>query len=160
MSATLHFMCGKMAAGKSTLARRLALEHAAVLICEDLWLQRLFPEISCFEDYLRCSERLKTVVGPHVSELLRHGVGVVLDFPANVPAARLWVKSLYQGCNAAHVLHWVDTPDSRCLQQLECRNHEQPEGSMVMTVEQFHHITALFQPPLAEEGYIVRRHCS
>ena len=36
MAPTLHFMCGKMAAGKSTLAKKLAEQHGAILICEDL----------------------------------------------------------------------------------------------------------------------------
>ena len=40
-NATLHFMCGKMAAGKTTLSKRLEKEYNAVLICEDIWLQRL-----------------------------------------------------------------------------------------------------------------------
>ena len=39
-TATLHLICGKAASGKTTLARRLAAEHAAVLFCEDKWLLR------------------------------------------------------------------------------------------------------------------------
>lgn len=34
----LHFLCGKAGAGKSTLARRLAEQHRAVLVSEDVWL--------------------------------------------------------------------------------------------------------------------------
>ena len=51
---TLHFFCGKMASGKSTLARSLAEEYNAVLIAEDVWLSQLFPEeINLFDDYLK-----------------------------------------------------------------------------------------------------------
>jgi predicted kinase len=32
-----------MSAGKSTLARKLAEQHNAILICEDIWLQQLYP---------------------------------------------------------------------------------------------------------------------
>jgi predicted kinase len=35
---TLHFISGRLAAGKTTLARQLAADHRAVLISEDLWL--------------------------------------------------------------------------------------------------------------------------
>jgi predicted kinase len=31
--ATMHIICGKAASGKTTLARKLAAEHAAVLFC-------------------------------------------------------------------------------------------------------------------------------
>ncbi len=39
---TLHFVSGRLAAGKTTLARRLAAEHRGVLFCEDVWLAKLW----------------------------------------------------------------------------------------------------------------------
>ncbi|NQY94782.1 MAG: ATP-binding protein, partial [Campylobacteraceae bacterium] len=36
---TLHFFSGKMAAGKSTLAKQLAKENNAILLIEDEWLK-------------------------------------------------------------------------------------------------------------------------
>lgn len=154
---TLHLMCGKMAAGKTTLARRLASEHQAVLIAEDLWLQRLFgQEIETFEDYRKYAARLKTVVGPHVQDLLRAGLSVVMDFPANIPATRLWLRSLFEAASAEHVLHFVDTPNTRCLEQLARRNRELPEGSKRMTEAEFEAITALFVPPAPDEGFNIR----
>lgn len=156
MEATLHAMCGKMAAGKSTLSRQLAEQHGAVLICEDIWLQQLYGDaIAGFDDYLVHARRLKAVVAPHVEDLLRKGVSVVLDFPANVPAQRAWIRAIVAASGAAHVLHFVDTPHARCIEQLERRNRERPPGSMPMTVEQFEAISALFVPPAPEEGFNV-----
>ncbi len=40
---TLYLLCGKIAAGKSTLARRLAARLATLLICEDHWTSNHFP---------------------------------------------------------------------------------------------------------------------
>ncbi|MGC1174617.1 AAA family ATPase [Polaromonas sp.] len=34
---TLHFFCGKAGAGKSTIASRLAQDHGAILLSEDIW---------------------------------------------------------------------------------------------------------------------------
>ena len=49
---TLHFFCGKMAAGKSTLAKTLAEKHNAILLVEDEWLSELYPEeITNIPDY-------------------------------------------------------------------------------------------------------------
>jgi predicted kinase len=159
MTATLHIMCGKMAAGKSTLARQLADEHGAVLICEDLWLQQLYPtEIRGFDDYLAYARRLKATVAPHVQALLALGVPVVLDFPCNVPAQRAWFRSLIEASGADHVLHFVDTPHARCIEQLEQRNRERPPGSMPMTLEQFEAISALFVPPGGDEGFNIQLH--
>ena len=40
---TLFLLCGKIAAGKSTLARRLAERPATLLIAMDHWMSLLFP---------------------------------------------------------------------------------------------------------------------
>jgi predicted kinase len=150
-------MCGKMAAGKSTLSKKLAEEHGAILICEDIWLQQLYPtEIRGFEDYLAYSRRLKAIVAPHVVALLRRGVPVVMDFPANVPAQRAWFRSILAEAGADHVMHFVDTPHARCIEQLQRRNAEQPPGAMPMSVEQFEAISALFVPPAADEGFNIQ----
>jgi predicted kinase len=157
MATTLHFLCGKMGAGKTTLSRQLATQHNAILICEDIWLQRLFPvEIANFDDYLKYAARLKLVVAPHVIDLLRSGVCVVLDFPANEPNTRNWIRSLFESASAAHVLHFVNTPNERCINQLHKRNREQPEGSMTMTDEQFEHITSFFVEPHVYEGFNIK----
>jgi predicted kinase len=146
-----------MASGKTTLSRKLVEQHHAILICEDLWLQRMFPtEIRNFDDYLGYSKRLKTVIAPHVVELLSKGVSVVLDFPANTPASRSWMRGIFESADAAHVLHFVDTPNERCIEQLQKRNREKPEGSMEMTTEQFEHITSFFVPPQSDEGFHIQ----
>ena len=41
---TLYLLCGKIGAGKSTLARQLAARPATVLISEDHWNATLFPD--------------------------------------------------------------------------------------------------------------------
>ncbi|MEJ7805537.1 MAG: ATP-binding protein [Telluria sp.] len=156
---TLHFICGKMAAGKSTLSKSLAARCNAVLICEDIWLSRLYPdEISSFDDYLKYSARLKEALKPHVIDLLGRGTDVVLDFPANVPRQRQWLRAIADAAGAAHVLHFVDTPDAACKAQLRKRNSERPDGSMVMSEEQFEQITAFFVPPADAELFTVVRY--
>ena len=81
---TLYLLCGKIAAGKSTLARRLAARPATLLISEDHWTSNLFyDDLKTIEDYGRCSARLRAAMGPHVVDILRQGLSIVLDFPAN-----------------------------------------------------------------------------
>jgi predicted kinase len=58
-SATLHLVCGKIAAGKSTLAAELASRPVTILISEDAWLSCLYKdEQKTIEDYVRNSRRL------------------------------------------------------------------------------------------------------
>lgn len=154
---TLHFICGKAGAGKSTLARALAQAEGAMLISEDVWMARLYgDQMQTFDDYLRLSRRLKTVVGPLVVELLRSGRSVVLDFPANNRASRAWFRSVVDEAGVPHVLHYVERTDAACLQQIGQRNAERPEGSHHLTPEQFAQISSFFEPPEDEEGFHVR----
>ena len=41
---TVYRLCGKIAAGKSTLARQLAARPATLLISEDHWTSTLFAD--------------------------------------------------------------------------------------------------------------------
>ena len=156
---TLHFLCGKAGAGKSTVAARLAASRHAILVCEDVWLARLFGDrMHTFDDYRQFAQRLKTVVGPLVVDLLRAGCSVVLDCPANTRAARAWMRSLYEQAGAAHVLHYVATSDPTCLARIAQRNSEKPEGSHQLSEEDFVHISSFFEAPDAAEGFNIQVH--
>ncbi len=151
---TLHFFCGKVASGKSTLARQLVESEKGILISEDLWLSRLYPdEIQSFDDYLKYAQRLKVTLTPHIIDLLKQGNNLVLDFPGNVPAIRAWVRSLFEAAGAGHVLHYLELPDEVCKVQLAQRNGELPEGSVSLTEEQFDVISGYFEPPTQSEGF-------
>lgn len=57
---TLVFFCGKMGAGKSTKALEMTRDIDAIVISEDDWLAKLYPEeINNFNDYIKYSSRLK-----------------------------------------------------------------------------------------------------
>jgi hypothetical protein len=85
----LHLLCGKIASGKSTLAGQLAEELGTVLISEDRWLDGLYgDQMETLRDYVRFAGKLRAMMGPHVAGLLRAGISVVLDFPANTVETR------------------------------------------------------------------------
>jgi len=99
---TLYLLCGKIAAGKSTLARRLAARRATLLIGEDHWTSNLFSgDLKTIEDYGRCSARLRAAMGPLIVDILRQGLSIVLDFPANTVSYRNWMRSLITQANVA-----------------------------------------------------------
>lgn len=155
--ATLHFLCGKAGAGKSTLATALARAHAATLICEDIWLARLFGDrMQTFDDYRVYAQKLKTVVQPLAVDLLRAGRSVVLDFPANTRATRAWYRGVFEQAGCDHLLHYLPTPDALCLARIGRRNLERPEGSHHLSEEQFRHISSFFEPPEPDEGFRIQ----
>ena len=150
--AILHLLCGKIAAGKSSLAARLGEAPLTVIVSEDEWLSRLFgSEMVSVEDYIRCAARLRAAMRPHLVALLRAGLSVVLDYPANTVANRAWMRGIGEEAGVVHQLHWLDVPDEICRARLRARNaagaHE-----FAATDAQFDQITAYFVPPSVEEG--------
>lgn len=154
----LYMLCGKIAAGKSTLSTKLATRPHTVAISEDAWLARLYKsQISNFDDYVFYSAKLRDVVGPHVEDMLRAGLSVVLDFPANTRAQRRWMRQLCINANAAHELHFLDTPDEVCRQRLKARNLAGAHN-FVPTTRDYGVISGFFESPHADEGFEVIRH--
>jgi len=157
--ARLYFMCGKMAAGKSTLARELARMNDAVLLVLDDFFAALYPgEVRSIQDFIRCSARLRAALSPHVQGLLSRGIPVVLDFPGNTRTQRQWFRELIEGTGIEHELHFVDAPDDLCKRQLRQRSEALPAGSAWTTDAEFDALTAYFEPPAADEGFNVVRH--
>ncbi|MFN3945112.1 MAG: AAA family ATPase [Allosphingosinicella sp.] len=156
--ATLHMLCGKIAAGKSSLAARLAAAPATVLLAEDHLLARLYPgEIASLDDYRRCAGRLRGAIERHIVDLLKEGVSVVLDFQANTPAARAWMRSLFEAAGADHRLHWLDTPEAVCKARLAARNAAGTHDYQVSD-EEFDLFTRHFVPPASDEGFALVVH--
>lgn len=152
---TLHMICGKAAAGKSTLARRLAEAPATILISEDAWLSRLYkPELQTIANYIEFSRRLRGPMGDHVQALLKVGLSVVLDFPANTVVTRQWMRGLFEKADAAHRLHFLDLSDEACKARLRERNVSGRQEYVVSDAE-FEEITSYFQPPSDAEGFTV-----
>lgn len=161
--AKLIFFCAKMAAGKTTLSRKLARRENAVLIVQDDFLARLFPgEILVVADYARCSARLRDALTSHVRELLAHGVPVVLDFPANTLAQRAWFREMFvnvrDGVDAPHELHVIEASDELCKRQLAERSKDLPPGTPWTTAAEFDAITAHYRPPTPDEGFRIVLH--
>ena len=149
----LHMLCGKVAAGKSTLAARLAATPSTVLISEDRWMSRLFPdELKTVADYSKYSRRLREAMGEHVATLLKAGLSVVLDFPANTVANRQWMRGIFEAAAAEHRLHLLDLPDAVCKQRLRRRNAGGTHDFTVSDAE-FDVITSYFVRPTEAEGF-------
>ena len=156
--AVLHMFCGKIASGKSSLARELAAAPGRILVSEDQLLSRLYPgEIATLDDYVRAATRLRAAIGPHLEALLRAGLDVVLDFQANTPAARAWMRSVFDGAEADHRLHVLRASDRLCKARLAARN---ASGAHQYQVDDaaFDLFTRHFVAPAPEEGFAIVLH--
>ena len=157
--AKLMFLCGKMAAGKSTLAKDLAQRGDAILLVQDELLECLFPgEITDIPGFLDRSSRLRQAIASHICAILSKGVSVVLDFPGNTRAQRAWFRELFERAHVQHELHFIDASDEVCKRQLKDRTKHLPPGTPWTTDAEFDAITRYFQPPSDDEAFNVVRH--
>ena len=156
--ATLHMICGKIAAGKSTLAAELTAHTGTIRVSEDAWLACLYKdEQKTIEDYVRNSRRLREAMGDHIVTLLEAGLSVVLDFPANTPASRQWMRSLFERAGADHRLHFLDVPDDVCKARLRARNAAGTHAFNTSDAE-FDLFTRYYVPPSRDEGFEIMFH--
>lgn len=154
----LHLIAGKIAAGKSTLSAKLATETGGLLVAEDQWLATLYPaRITSLEDYRRESARLRAAIAPLIGDLLRRGLTVILDFPANTVASRTWMRGLADAAEITATLHFLDLPDDLCRQRLHARNAAGTHAYQASDAE-FDQFTAHFVPPTVGEGFEIIRH--
>ncbi|MFS4579944.1 AAA family ATPase [Phaeobacter sp. C3_T13_0] len=152
MEPTLHMLCGKIASGKSTLAKQLVREDG-VLISEDDWLGALFAdEMKNGADYMRCAGKLRSIMVPHLVALLNAGTTVVLDFPANTVEQRVWMRGIVTVAKTAHQLHVLNTSDEECLARLRLRNAA-GDHPFSVTEEQFWQFSKHFAAPTDDEGF-------
>ena len=158
--ATLHFICGKAASGKTTLARKLAAQHSAALFIEDEWLTLLEAEIAGLADFGHHARRLRAALAPHAIQLLKVGTSVVLDFAGNTPKDRAWVRSIFENAGAEHRLHVIVASDELCKIRLRLRNGTKPAGLYYGNVTEalFDEVTRYFVAPADQEGFEITRY--
>jgi predicted kinase len=158
--ATLHFISGKAGAGKTTLARQIALGSPAVLFCEDEWMSRLMEPIANLQQYLAAARKIRSVIAPLSVDLLKLGTSVVFDFAGNTVDDRRWVRSIFETAGADHQLHHIPADDETCRMRVRERNRSQTPGLFYghVTDQQVDEANEFFVTPGPEEGFNVTVH--
>jgi len=155
---TLFLLCGKIASGKTTFSAKIAKQKQCILISEDDWLAKLYPEeITSIPNYVKYSARLRYVVSQHVISLLKTDISVILDFPANTIENRSWLRDILNKSEALHELHYFDVDDEVCKARLAKRNSLKTHN-FSPSADQFDIITSYFVPPMDKENFNVIIH--
>ncbi len=154
----LHVICGRIAAGKSTLAAKLSEPDDIICISEDAWLSTLYgAQMQTVQDYVKFSAKLRGIMTLHISQLLQAGLSVVLDYPANTLDNRRWMRDCAAQAKAEVLLHLLDVDEATCWQRLQDRN-ARGEHPFKPSRAQFTQICQHYTPPRAEEGFAIHIH--
>lgn len=107
--ATLHLLHGFIGAGRTTFARKLEHELAAVRFTRDEWVARLYghnPPEAYFSD---CFKRVTDLIWQVSTKLLKVEQDVILDFGFWSRASRDKARSKAQAVNIILKLYYTST---------------------------------------------------
>jgi predicted kinase len=144
---TLHLTVGLPGTGKTTLARRIALEENAVRLTPDEWMIPLFGDSDA--DGRRDVLEGRLLWAAH--EVLGIDGSVVLDFGCWAEDERWAVRAVAEHAGGAFHLHYVDLPEAVRRARATARWEAEPGSTFEMSPADHDRYLRLFQPPTEDE---------
>jgi predicted kinase len=144
---TMYVMVGLPAAGKTTLARRIEIDHEALRFTPDEWMIPLFGQ--------SMAEGKRNVLeGRCIATALRAlrlGCNVVLDFGVWATDERTSLRWLASTVGAACELVYLEIGEAEQRDRINRRFESTPHTTFPMTPSDLEEFRTIFQPPGPEE---------
>jgi predicted kinase len=140
-------MVGLPASGKTTLAKRLEVEHDALRLTKDDWMMRLFG----WGDYRDKREVVESLLWEVGARALQLGVNVVLDYGLWARVERDEYRARAEALGARVELRFLDVPEDELFRRMAARNSRRDPSDVPITAEQLREYLPMFQRPTEEE---------
>lgn len=125
--ATLHLICGTIASGKTTYARKLMAEKPALLLSVDevtLALEGLLPP----EKHDATTLRVKQLLLAKARQALAAGLDVIFDWGFWQKEERAAMEATLRRDGIEHLWHYVDISQEQLAKQIQKRNEAVLKG--------------------------------
>ncbi len=149
--ATLHLMVGLPCSGKTTLARRLEVERAALRLTPDEWQLRLFGQDAEAPEHDTRHGLIEAMLWDIAAQALVLGTNVILDYGFWAREEREDLRSRARQLGASSEIHFLDTPTDELLRRLAARNAQPAPGAFYIPEEMMKPWIAFFQRPGPDE---------
>jgi predicted kinase len=144
---TMYVLVGLPAAGKTTLARRIEIEHQALRLTPDEWMIPLFGR-SMAEAKRNVLEGRCIATALRVLQL---GCNVVLDFGVWAKDERTSLRWLASTVGAECQLVYLAVGEAEQRDRISRRFAAAPHATFPMTPSDLHAFRTIFQPPDEQE---------
>lgn len=144
---TLFVMVGLPGSGKTTLAKRLEVEHDALRLTKDDWMMALFG----WGDHGDKREIVEALLWAMGARALQLGVDVVLDYGLWAREEREQYRDRALALGARIDFRFLDAAEEELVRRMEARNQRADPADVPISVEQLRAYVPRFERPTAEE---------
>ncbi|MEM7116731.1 MAG: AAA family ATPase [Chloroflexota bacterium] len=149
--ATLHLMVGLPCAGKTTLAKKLEHERAALRLTPDEWQVRLFGQDAAEPEHDARHSLIEAMLWNIASRALELDTNVILDFGFWAQEEREDYRLRAKQLGASSEVHFLDVPEEELLRRLAIRNSQPSQSSFYISEESMKPWIKSFQKPTLDE---------
>lgn len=144
-------MCGLPCSGKTTLARQIEQERAALRLTPDEWIIQIFGADIAGEALDAARDPMETTLWQLAARVLTLGVDVILDFGFWAREERDDFRLRAAQLGAHSEIHFTDVPEDVLLTRLAVRNARLPPGTFWIDEARLRLWSSLFEPPTEDE---------
>ena len=148
---TLHLMVGLPCSGKTTLAKQLEQERAALRLTPDEWQVALFGQDAEEPEHDARHSLIEAMLWKIASRALELGTNVILDFGFWAREEREDFRLRAQRLGASSEVHFLDVSKEELLRRLAVRNSQPSQGSFHISEESMKPWIESFERPVPEE---------
>ena len=148
---TLFLMCGLPGAGKTTLARRLEQEYAAVRLTPDEWISKILPADWSRDELDRLRSPVESLQWTLAERLLALGTSVVLDWGLWGREERDVLRDQARALGAHVVVHYLNPPRDELVARLSGRGAGSSTSTFVVTEDELDLWAGMLEPPTPDE---------
>jgi predicted kinase len=149
--ATLHLMVGLPCSGKTTLARKLEVERAALRLTPDEWQLRLFGQDAEDPEHDARHGLIEAMLWEVAGRALVLGTNVILDFGFWAREEREDYRARARQLGASSEVHFLDVTEEELLRRLAQRNAQRSPTAFYIPEAMMLPWLAFFQKPAPEE---------